>query len=497
MKIINIKNQLISKLLFLGALVFCFLPGAVRAENIGIEFISQGIVGQVKAIYGPGASSLPWEWTAATPVFEYALENPQLYDPSWPMEVRIKYENNDGLKQIFIIDALSGKWAPLPTTDVPQSSYAKTTLTTTSGYLILLSREDYMTVGNASWYRYKNGNFAASPDFLKGSVLRVTNLANNKTVDVTINDFGPDRSIHPDRVIDLDRVAFEKIASPSAGIIKVKIEPVKTVRPASAPAAVASDVPVVAATSAIVFLEKDNKVLFSKDDKRVAPLASLTKLVAAKTFLDLNPDLKKVVEYKVQDEKYNHLYCNPWESARLTVKDGDTLTIENLLYSALVGSANNAVESLVRVSGLSRDEFIKKMNDNAKAWGATSTVFVEPTGLSPDNVSSPYEYAIMMKEVLKNPLLEKISTTKSYSFSTINTKIAHRLNNTNQLVKSSNYNITGSKTGYLNESGNCLMTKVKTDKGNMIVVNFGSPTKEASFGDNEQLIRYGLRQLSK
>lgn len=497
MKITGIKQSSISKLIFLAALIFCFSPAISKAENIGIEFISQGIPGEVKAIYGPGASSLPWEWTAVTPVFEYALENPQMYDPAWPMEVRIKYENDNGLKQIYIIDALSGKWAPLPTVDVPESNYAKTTLTTTSGYLILLSRADYMTVGNASWYRYKNGNFAASPDFLKGSVLRVTNLANNKTVDVTINDFGPDRSIHPDRVIDLDRVAFEKIASPSAGIVKVKIEPLKTVRPASAPPGIASDVPVVAATSAIVFLENGNKILFGKDENRVAPLASLTKLVAAKTFLDLNPDLKKVVEYKVQDEKYNHLYCNPWESARLTVKDGDTLTIENLLYSALVGSANNAVESLVRVSGLSRDEFIKRMNENAKTWGATNTVFVEPTGLSPENVSSAYEYAIMMKEVLKNSLIEKISTTKSYSFSTINTKIAHRLNNTNQLVKNNSYNITGSKTGYLHESGNCLMTKIKTDQGNMIVVNFGSPTREASFSDNEQLIRYGLRQLSK
>lgn len=497
MKTNSIQRLIIFKALFLTAVIFCLFPLNAKAEDIGIEFISRGIPGKVKAIYGPGASSLPWEWKAVTPVFEYALENSNMYDPAWPMEIRIQYENNQGLKGIFIIDALSGKWAPLPTIDVPEAGYAKTTLTTTSGYLILLSRDDYMTVGNASWYRYKNGDFAASPDFLKGSVLRVTNLVNNKTVDVTINDFGPDRSIHPDRVIDLDRVAFEKIASPSAGIIKVKIEPLKVIRPASAPANQASELPMVAATSAIVFLEKDNKILFGKDENRVAPLASLTKLVAAKTFLDLKPDLKKIVEYNIQDEKYNHLYCNPWESAKLTVKDGDTLTIENLLYSALVGSANNAIESLVRVSGLSRDEFIKKMNGNSKSWGAVNTLFVEPTGLSPDNVSSPYDYAIMMKEVLKDSLIEKISTTKSYSFSTINTKISHRINNTNQLVKNSSYNIIGSKTGYLHESGNCLMTKIKTDKGSLIVVNFGSPTRDASFSDNEQLIRYGLRQLSK
>jgi len=494
---------LIIKILLLASAWLCFSPEIVKAEDIGADFISRGLPGKVRVIYGPGASSLPWEWTALTPVFEYAVESPQMYDPAWPMEIRIKYKDNNNLKQIFIIDALSGKWAPLPSQDVPESSYVKTTLTTTSGYLILLSKESHMTTGNASWYRYKNGNFAASPDFLKGSVLKVTNLANGKSVEVTVNDFGPDRAIHPDRVIDLDRVAFEKIASPSAGIVKVKVEPLVVIRPkaaVSAPVAkteFTSDVPIISATSAIVFLEDGNRVLFGKEENRVAPLASLTKLVALKTFLDLKLDLKKVVTYKIQDEQYNHLYVKPWESARLTVKDGDTLTIENLLYSAAVGSANNAIETLVRVSGLSRPEFIKRMNSNVKNWGANNTVFIEPTGLSTENISSPSDYAIIVKEALRDSFLEKISVAKSYSFSTINTKIIHRLNNTNQLVRSGNYDIIGSKTGYLDEAGYCLMTKVKTSKGNLILINFGSPTKAANFYDNEQLIRYGLKQINK
>lgn len=497
MKINNIKIKLAGSLFILGVLIFASFTSNAHAQNIGIDFISPGLPGEVKAIYGPGASSLPWEWTALTPVFEYAVDNAEFYDPSWPIEIRIKYENNDNLKQIFIIDALSGKWAPLPTEDVPGSNYVKTVLTTTSGYLILLDHEDYMTVGNASWYKYKNGDFAASPDFLKGSILRVTNLANGKFVDVTINDFGPERDKHPDRVIDLDKVAFEKIAPLSAGLVKVKISPLKTIKPIAIKTQEQSaDVPTISATSAIVLLESNNKILFGKNETKVSPLASLTKLVAVKTFLDLKPDLQKIVTYKVQDEKYNHLYCKPWESARLTVNDGDTLTIENLLYSALVGSANNAVETLVRVSGLSRPEFIKRMNENVKSWGASNTIFAEPTGLSPDNMSSPYDYAIITKEVFKNSLIEKMSVTKKYSFSTINTKKLHNLNNTNQLVRAGNYNIIGSKTGYLDEAGNCLMTKVKTEKGNLIIINFGSSNKTASFSDNEQLIRYGLRKLN-
>jgi D-alanyl-D-alanine carboxypeptidase (penicillin-binding protein 5/6) len=86
--------------------------------------------------------------------------------------------------------------------------------------------------------------------------------------------------------------------------------------------------------------------------------------------------------------KYNHLYVTPGQEARLRVKDGETMTINDLLYSALVGSANNAVESLVRVSGLSRDQFVERMNSQAKTWGATNTKFIEPSGLAPENVSS-------------------------------------------------------------------------------------------------------------
>ena len=226
-------------------------------------------------------------------------------------------------------------------------------------------------------------------------------------------------------------------------------------------------------------------------------MASLTKLVALRVFLDRKPSLNQVVTYKVQDEKYNYLYVNPWESAKLTVKDGETLTIGDLVYSALVGSANNAVESLVRVSGLSLPEFIKKMNEVVKAWGASSTKFIEPTGLSPQNVSSPLDYAIIMKEVFTSPLISKISTTARYTFKTINTKKAHTLNNTSKLVKAADYPIIGSKTWFLNEAGNCLMTRVASPQGNLIVVNFGSTSAAASFADNEQLIRYGLLQLKK
>jgi hypothetical protein len=77
--------------------------------------------------------------------------------------------------------------------------------------------------GQGTWYAWKGGLFAASRTLPKGSFVKVTNTANGKSVIVEINDYGPEGK---GRIIDLDKVAFAKIASIGAGVIGVKVEPV-------------------------------------------------------------------------------------------------------------------------------------------------------------------------------------------------------------------------------------------------------------------------------
>lgn len=81
--------------------------------------------------------------------------------------------------------------------------------------------------GRASWYRHKGGMYAASTKFKRGAILRVINVANGKHVDVTVNDYGPVRKMHPDRIIDLDMEAFKEISSLEAGLIDVIAYPLK------------------------------------------------------------------------------------------------------------------------------------------------------------------------------------------------------------------------------------------------------------------------------
>ena len=444
----------------------------------------------------------PWNLDRISKIYQFEFKNKKAYDNHKPFYIQLSYDSNSPYyKQVYFYDKNYSAWRPLPTQDYPREKFVRSLIHLPFARIAVFADDTKLTFGKASWYKYKGGNFAASPDFPKGSRLRVFNLDNGKFVDVVINDYGPDRKLHPDRVIDLDKVAFAKIASLSSGIINVKIEPLyiakdNTGKVLGVMEKIGQEVPIIKAPSAIVMEEDSEKILYQKNSTTTRPLASLTKLVAIKVFLDTRPTLNKVVAYKYQDEAYNYQWCNKWESARLRVKEGETLTIEDLIYSALVGSANNAVETLVRVSGMSRKAFINKMNETVNSWGVKSTHFVEPTGLSPNNISTAYDYAIIAKNVLSNPIIQKASTMPIYEFYTINTKKYHRLVNTNYLVKSHKYNITGSKTGYLIEAGHCLMTRIKTNnEKQIIIVVMGDNSKYDSLEDTELLIRYGLRQL--
>ncbi|MBU4375753.1 serine hydrolase [Patescibacteria group bacterium] len=451
---------------------------------------------------------MPWQVERVSEIYQFEFLNKQAYDNHKPFYIQLAYDEREAeeenllncYKQIFFYDKNYSAWRPLPTKDYPEEKFVRSLIHLPFARIAVFSYPNILTSGKASWYAYKGGNFTASPDFPKGSRLRVYNLENNTFVDVEVNDYGPDRGLHPDRAVDLDKVAFSRLAPAWQGTIAVKVEPLYI---ASASGKVlgiggqgALPKPSAAAKSAVIMSEGSGEILFEKNATSTLPIASLTKLAAIKTFLDTRPSLDRVVAYNVQDEEYNYEYCAKWESARLKVRDGDTMTIEDLLYASLVGSANNAIETLVRVSGLPRDEFIKKMNEFALKYGAVSTNFIEPTGLSARNVSSAMDYAVITKEIFTHPIIQKASTMAEYKFSTINTKENHTIRNTNQLISTNNFNITGSKTGYLEEAGYCLMTRAKNGNGEQVIaVILGADTREQSFSETEELLKYGLRKF--
>ena len=481
---------------------------ATPDNNFNAIFPPQSLTGAVELNVAQLSDDFPapWKLQKLSPIYQFDLGDNSVYNNKLPTTLTIKYSGDSAhYKRIYFFDKNFQSWRELPSTDDPVKNIITAKISLPYAEVAVFGDPAVLVVGKSSWYAYKNGNFAASEDFPKGSKLRVTNTDNNKSVDITINDFGPDRNKFPDRILDLDKVAFNKIAKKGAGIISVRIQPLYVAPDAQGKVLGVSEqgamaAPNIQAPSAIAINEKTGAVLYEKNADQVLQLASLSKLVAIKVFFDQHISLNKVVVYKKQDELYNYQYCPEAESARLTVKDGDKLTVGNLVYSALVASANNAVESLVRVSGIPRDKFIAKMNAYTASIGATSTHFIEPTGLSPQNVSTAREYAIITRDAFKNPIIQKVSITPKYVFTTINTKKKHTLTNTNSFIRdgvfaaANDLKITGSKTGYLDKHN--LMTRVSDAKGRgIIAVDFGADTGMETLQDIQELIQYSVIKL--
>ncbi|MFH0951451.1 MAG: RlpA-like double-psi beta-barrel domain-containing protein [bacterium] len=467
-------------------------------QQLSVNYLPQSLLRSTSVeIKSVNITNLPWNLEKISPIYQIDLADDATFVSNIGAKLNIYYQglNNDH-KQIFFYDARQDVWQPLSSLDWPSEHRAEVLLTRPFIQVAVFAHSGVMTSGQASWYAYKNCNCAASPDFAKGSVIRVTNKANGRSVDVTINDWGPERNKHPERAIDLDKIAFAKIASLRDGVIDVQLQPL-SIAPDSQGRVLGikeqglTAKPLLTAKSAII-MDESGRILYDQASETVMPLASLTKTIAIWTFLDIKPNLFAAVAYQYVDEQLNYQYCKPSESAKVTLKDGDLVLVKDLIYSALVGSANNVVETLVRVSGLDRADFIARMNDNVVKWGATKTKFVEPTGLSTKNVSTAKDYAIILRRVFSNEIIAQASVTPKYEFTTINTQIKHSFRNTNSLV-ASQAEIVGSKTGYLYEAGYCLAVKVKQPSGYVYIVTLGAPKRQSSFDEMNDLINYAHR----
>jgi len=455
---------------------------------------------EVNAVRYKTVDNLPWKLKLASEIFDFDINaegNKAMLDAT------IRYIPDNDYKQAYVYDEIVKEWRALPSTDYPLEGVLRLVLKQFKGRIAVFSNPGILTVGRASWYAYKPGLFTASPDFPKGSKLRVINLDNGKSIEVIVNDWGPERDKHPDRVVDLSKEAFLELAPLSQGTMRVAISPIEISPDRNGKVLGVkdnglSDKPKITAKSAIILNERNGEVILSKNSEQILPIASLSKVIAMSVYLREQSDLNKKITYSDKDAKFNGLYVNLADAAQINLKNGDQAKTKDFIYASVVASANNAVETLVRDSGLSREKFVEKMNLLAVEWGAKNTHFVEPTGLSSKNVSTAEDYAIITREAFKNDVLKKASVTPKYVFTVLNRKASKTLSNTNQLVldqaqknlKLAPLGINGSKTGFLKEAGYCLLTRVQNEAEQYTIITFGSPTRKSSFNEMMDLIKY-------
>ena len=131
------------------------------------------------------------------------------------------------------------------------------------------------------------------------------------------------------------------------------------------------------------------------------------------------------------------------------------------------------------------------MNAKAESLGMTRTKFADPTGLSPRNVSTANDLALLVSAAAQYPQIREFSTTGSHYVEVQPTGQLLGYNNTNNLVKNAQWDITVSKTGYIREAGKCLVMLATIASKPFVIVLLDSAGKYTRLGD-AQRVRHWL-----
>ncbi len=231
------------------------------------------------------------------------------------------------------------------------------------------------------------------------------------------------------------------------------------------------------------------QVLINKNQNQPWTPASLTKLVTALVVLDTKPNLNKAVTMTQADQAAGA--CSDGGSC-IKSKPGIKFTVDGLFHAALLPSANNAANALARSTGLSRAEFVARMNQKMAELGASgSTHFNEPTGMDPTNQITAGDYAKVVTAAFSNIYLRQIAELTSYPLRSVNNyRYNQTIKNTDKLLADSGgVTVLGAKTGYLgSESGYNFAALLKNSDGDeLAVVVLGEQHLYTAFDETELL----------
>lgn len=232
---------------------------------------------------------------------------------------------------------------------------------------------------------------------------------------------------------------------------------------------------------ALVIDQETSEVLFSKNEKAVLPIASLTKLMTGLVLSEARLPMDEIITISQDD-----VDTVKGSSSRLSV--GTALSRGELLHLALMSSENRAAHALGRSYPGGLPVFVGLMNAKALMIGMTDTRYVEPTGLSSKNQSSARDLVKLVNVAHGDPVLRELSTSPGYEVAVGNRTL--QFNNTNRLVKNPAWEIGLQKTGYISEAGRCLVMQAKVAGRQLIMVFLDSAGKLTRLADAERVRRW-------
>lgn len=175
------------------------------------------------------------------------------------------------------------------------------------------------------------------------------------------------------------------------------------------------------------------------------------------------------------------------EGSSMYLKEGEVLTLQELLYGLMMSSGNDAAVALAIYCGGTVEGFAELMNDKARILGLHGTHFENPNGLdSPGHYSTARDLAVLAAYAMENPIFAKTVSTKSL-------KIGERyLTNHNKLL----WRVEGAdgvKTGFTKAAGRILVSSAKRDGRRIVAVTIDDPD---DWDDHAALLEEGFRRFS-
>jgi serine-type D-Ala-D-Ala endopeptidase (penicillin-binding protein 7) len=233
------------------------------------------------------------------------------------------------------------------------------------------------------------------------------------------------------------------------------------------------------ASSAVLVQDQvSGDVLVDKNSAMVQPIASITKVMTAMVVLDAQPNLQEMLTIGQDD-------VDQLKGTGSRLRVGAQLTREEMLRLALMSSENRAASALSRHYPGGKVAFINAMNRKSENLGLVNTRFRDPTGLTAENVSTPRDLARMVSAAYQYPLIREFSTTPGDTVMVAGREM--QFNNTNALVKSPNWDIGLSKTGYIAEAGKCLVMQAWLNSKPVVIVLLDSWGKTTRIGDANRI----------
>jgi D-alanyl-D-alanine endopeptidase (penicillin-binding protein 7) len=236
--------------------------------------------------------------------------------------------------------------------------------------------------------------------------------------------------------------------------------------------------PKLKSSSVLIVDQSDSTVLYSRRSDVAAPIASITKLMTALVVLDAKQPLDEPLAI-TQDEAA----LPKSRGSRLSV--GTVLTRGDFMHLALMSSENRAAHALGANYPGGVPAIVTAMNAKAAALGMTTAHFVDPTGLSSDNVASPEDLSKLVLAAAQNPHIREYSTDPSYAVRV--RKHLVEFHNTDNLVKNPTWNIIVQKTGYITEAGKCLVMEAVIEGRNVIIVLLDSAGRLTRVADAKRV----------